>query len=87
MEQNSLSGKLPSPRPANDTLLRREDVQCDEEDREDDKEESEDAPSYFYRIEFQARGAPHAELQKAAFTAHINVLRFPVCANFTQNAR
>ena len=64
-----------------------EDVQCDEEDREDGKEESEDAPSYFYRIEFQARGAPHAELQKAAFTAHINVLRFPVCANFTQNAR
>ena len=37
-----------------------EEMDYQDEDREDGQEESDDAPSYFYRIEFQARGAePH----------------------------
>ena len=39
-----------------------EEVQYEDADVEEDKEESDDAPSYFYRIEFQARGAPHVHL-------------------------
>ena len=39
-----------------------EEVDDQDEDREDGQEENDDAPSYFYRIEFQARGAPHVHL-------------------------
>ena len=34
-----------------------EEMDYQEEDKENGQEESDDAPSYFYRIEFQARGA------------------------------
>ena len=39
-----------------------EEMDYQDGDREDGQEESDDAPSYFYRIEFQARGAPHVHL-------------------------